>query len=278
MKTDIDTGTAHGHGTGSMTEKPVGTRQRKRMAEEASATAALDFNNRFDRLESKLNQLLEASASTNALLDSAVKRIVALEGKLESTKAEMHDYGVLTETQNQRTGALEKQLKDALDRIDQLENRHRLNNLRLLNVPEGEENDLRMSSFLIKTLEKKWKVQLKEEDIERAHRVGPKRDTAEYPRAIIFKLHHYQKKLYVWKETRGRLEDCNYKVVSDMSAAVRAKRRDFWPIREQLHQIGVKTFLKYPATLHVEEGGQVITFASVETAKIELQKKYPSLK
>lgn len=190
----------------------------------------------------------------------------------------MHVYGAMVDAQESKTGVLEKQLKDALYRIDQLENRHRQNNLRLLNVPEDREKDLSMPSSLVKTFEEKWNLKLKEEDFERAHRVGPMRDTSEYPRAIIFKLHHYQKNVYIWRGTRGQLQGCNLRVVSDMSAMVRAKKKEFWPLREQLHLINVKTFLRYPVTLHVEDGGQVTTFTSVEKAKLELKKKYPSIK
>lgn len=59
-----------------------------------------------------------------------------------------------------------------------------------------------------------------------------------------------------------------------MSAAVREKRRAFWPLREQLHQIDIKTFLKFPVTLYVEDGDLVNTFTSPEKARLELKKKY----
>lgn len=71
------------------------------------------------------------------MLDSVVKRIDALENRFENTVAEVHEYGVLAEAQEGRTGVLEKKLQDSLDRIGQLESRHCQNNLRLLNVPEG---------------------------------------------------------------------------------------------------------------------------------------------
>ncbi|CAM4686592.1 unnamed protein product [Leuciscus chuanchicus] len=186
-------------------------------AGEAVEATGLDYNARFDGIESKLNKLLQVNTSTNTLLDSAVKRIEALETRFESAMAEVHDYGVLVEAQ----------------------------------------------------------LELKEEDFERAHHVGAKRHDTGYPRAIIFKLHHYQKKLYIWKGTRRQIEGCNFKVVPDMSVAVREKRKAFWPLREQLHQIDIKTFLKFPATLYVEDGDLVNTFTSPEKARLELKKKYP---
>ncbi|KAK7881904.1 hypothetical protein WMY93_030313 [Mugilogobius chulae] len=128
--------------------KPVSTRQRKKMEHADVAAAELDYNARFDGLESKLNKLLQVNMDNNALLNSAVKRIEALEEKFEGALAEVHECGAQVVAQEGRIVSLEKKLQDALDQIEQLENRHRENNLRLLNVPEGHEKDLSMQAFL----------------------------------------------------------------------------------------------------------------------------------
>ena len=57
-----------------------------------------------------------------------------------------------------------------MDVIDQLENRHRQNDLRLLNVPEKEESGSTMIDFLVKTYMEKWKLLHVADDFERAHR------------------------------------------------------------------------------------------------------------
>lgn len=93
-----------------------------------------------------------------------------------------------------------------MEYIDQLENRNRQNNLRLLNVPEGVEEDNQMIPFLIDIFEQKWSLDVKEEDFERAHRVGIRKETAKHPRAIIFKLHHFQKKLEILKGSKKKSE------------------------------------------------------------------------
>ncbi|CAL1593144.1 unnamed protein product [Knipowitschia caucasica] len=256
--------------------KTVVTRQRVKMAD--METSEPDYNSRFDGLECKLNQLLQVNTDTNVLLNSALKRIEALEHILEATKAEVHEYTILVKTQESKVDALGKKLQDALEQIDQLENRHRQNNLRLLNVPEGYEKDLPLTSFLVKTLAERWNLKLTEEDFERAHRIGPVSDNARYPRAIIFKLHHFQKKLYIQRGAREPAEGGKLRIVPDMSSMVRARRRAFWPLREQLHQMNIKTFLRYPATLHIDEGGRATAFTSLEEAKLELTKKYPTIK
>ena len=116
--------------------------------------------------------------------------------------------------------------------------------MRILNVPEKEEKDLSMIPSLIKLFEEKWSLTLKEEDFERAHHVGVIKDNTKYPRAIIFKLHHYQKKLEILKITRGSQVGCNFKVVTDMSIQLCRKRAELWLLREQLHRLNLKTYIR----------------------------------
>ena len=236
------------------------------------------YNARFDELETKLDKLLDLNTSMNTLLNSVVQRVDALDTRTEMLTGEIHEQGIKLNSQENRVSELEEKLQQAFEYIDQLENRHRQNNLKLLNVPEGEEKDMSMITFLIKIFEEKWGLKLKEEDFDRAHRVGPLRDNAQYPRAIIFKLHQYQKKLHILKVAKGRLNGSSLRVVTDISAQLRSKRAAFWPVREQLHRLNIKTFMRHPAILCVEDGGKMTSFKSLEEAKEELKRKYPSVK
>lgn len=235
------------------------------------------YNARFDEIESELDKLLELNSSINTLLNAVVQRVDALDTRMETLMGEMHNQGVNLDSQEKRVLALEKKLQQATDYIDQLENRHCQNNLRLLNVLEREEKDMSMIIFLVKTFEEKWSLMLKEEDFERAHCVGPIKDNAKYPWAIIFRLHHYQEKLQILKLSRERQDGCNFRVVTDMSAQLRSRRTEFWPLREQLHRLKIKTYIRHPATLCVEDDGKVMSFSSLEEAKGELKRKHPSV-
>lgn len=149
---------------------------------------------------------------------------------MEAQTGEMHNQGVKLDSQEKRVAELEDKLQQTMEYIDQLKNRHRQNNLRILNVPEKKEQDQPMIRFLIKLFEEKWSLTLKEEDFERAHRVGVIKVNAKYPWAIIFKLHHYHKKLEILKKTRGGQEGCNFKVVMDMSTQLCRKRAEIGTI------------------------------------------------
>lgn len=91
----------------------------------------------------------------------------------------LHDTGVKLNSQDKRISHLENKLKQAVDMLDQLENWHRQNNLRLMNVPEKEESGTTMIDFLVKNgncrlLQVTWG------------------QSERHLRAIDFKLHHFQ--------------------------------------------------------------------------------------
>lgn len=231
-----------------------------------------NYNTRFDELDTKLDRLLELHSNTNALLNAVVGRVDTLDTKTDSIMADVHDQGVKLDAHEKRVSELEKKLQQATDYIDLLENKHREMNLKLLNAEEGFEKDMSMVSFLVQILEEKWSLKLKEEDIEKAHRIGTIKSNAKYPRAIIFKLHH-------WKQTREKREGCNLKIVMDSSALLRKKIAEFWPLREQLHQMNMKTYIKHPATRCVTDEENVTTsFTSFNEAKQKLKEKHPSMK
>ncbi len=81
----------------------------------------------------------------------------------------MHEQVVKQEAHQRHIIEPENKLQLAMDYIDKLENRHHQNNLRLLKVPESLEENVGMFAFLVKLLDKEWKIKVKEEDFESAH-------------------------------------------------------------------------------------------------------------
>ena len=98
-------------------------------------------------LTSKMDKLVDLTTANNILLNTVVKRVETLETKVETNAGTLHDTEVQLITQDKRITHLENKLKQAMDVIDQLENRHRQNNLRLLNVQEKEESGMTMIDF-----------------------------------------------------------------------------------------------------------------------------------
>ena len=264
----------------SMATPSTTTRNKAKMQEQSKGTGNADnYNARFDELDTKLDKLLELHTTTNALLNTVVGRVDTLDLKTESIATDVHDQGVKLDAHEVRVSELEKKLQQATDYIDLLENKHREMNLKLLNAGEGSEKGMSMISFLVKTLEENWSLKLEEEDFEKAHRIGSIKDKAKYPRAIIFKLHHFQKRQLIWKQTREKRDGGNLKIVMDSSVLLRKKVAEYWPLREQLHQMKMKTYIKHPATLCVmDEEDVTMSFTSLDEAKQKLKEKHPSIK
>lgn len=233
---------------------------------------------KLNDLTSKMDKLVDLSTANNTLLNSVVKRVEGPETNVEINADALHDTEGKLNSQDERVSHLENKLQRAMEMIDQLENRHRQNNLRLLNVPEKEESGRQMIAFLVKFFKEKWDLQLEENDFERAHRLGLIRDNQRYPRSIILKLHHFQKKQLILNSCRTSPNDCDFRVVPDISAQLQARRAEFWPLRKQLHQLGLKTYFWYPAVLWVEGGGEKKSFNSLDQALEQLKRNYPLIK
>lgn len=231
-----------------------------------------------EETQSKLDKLLAFQSLANSMLNTVVTRIDSMERNLEVLTSDLHGQGTKLDQQEKRITELERKLQQAMDDVDQLENRHRQNNLRLLNLPEGEEKD-DMTAYLVSILSEKWNLLMKKEDFERAHRVGIKKSDAKFPRTVVFKVHHYQKKVEILRavgKAGPRVGDQTVRIVQDMSIQLRRKRSEFWPLIQQLRKLQINHQLRQ-ATLHVWDGGHKMAFSSPEKAKEELRKSFSSI-
>ena len=247
-----------------------------------AATRIMDSDDDRDDSPERSDQ---ASRTVNDKLDLILEKLGRMETRMDSFE---HSAGVMRgdifnnasriDELEEKLTETEEKLDQALDELDQLNNRHRENNCRLLNVDEGAEEALGIFPFLVNFMKEECDLELKEKDFEKAHRLGRQREDQKYPRAIIFKMNHFQKKLAILKATKDTLKEGKYRIVPDMSDRLRRRRNDFWPLREQLHAMEIKTFFKGPATLHVEDGERVLKFDTLAAAKKRLKRSYPGLK
>ncbi|KAL8620545.1 hypothetical protein ACOMHN_028048 [Nucella lapillus] len=106
--------------------------------------------------------------------------------------------------------------------VDRLESFSRRNNLRFFNVFEGpKENNFQCTRKVIQLLNrffpiKQWSI----DDVERAHRIGPRNEKYEQPRPIIARLFHWQDKLSILmaRDNRKEMADTlNICVASDLT-------------------------------------------------------------
>lgn len=101
---------------------------------------------------------------------------------------------------------LESQNKGLEDKLLDLEARSRLNNLRLVNLPEGAEGK-DTAAFLEKWIPEALGTTLQSAVVlERAHRIGQMRDARAPLRTLIMRFHNYKDKMEIMAAVRAKKE------------------------------------------------------------------------
>ena len=150
-----------------------------------------------------------------------------------------------------------------MDKLDDLENRSRRNNLIVFNFPEGEENSagsgsscIQFISGFISSLDPNLHFQ-----IERAHRTPPgpaplpDRSGKIKDRPIHVCFTSFQERDKVRKaciaafKTGKKFKERKLFVSEDFSLRVQARRKALLPTLKKLQHEGKKAFFTYPATI-----------------------------
>lgn len=157
------------------------------------------------------------------------------------------------------------------NKIADLEDRSRRDNIRIHGVPENRET-VNLLSFLSGSIPK-WFPQLGSVEIMRAHRVGPERENANnkpLPRTVLLKLLRFtdrDKILAAARKTTIEVDGSAIRFSPDYSKQTFARRLAFSGVMDTLQKFGLRTFLLYPATLKVMHGGATHLFKSPQEAK-----------
>ncbi|XP_053555688.1 DNA mismatch repair protein Msh3 [Bombina bombina] len=146
------------------------------------------------------------------------------------------------------------------DRIDDLENRSRRNNLRIVGIPESVKGK-NLLEFVALTFPKLLGIHpdILPIDVERAHRIGPERGLEQNnprPRQVIFRCLNYQEKLKILRAYRARKEvlheGSKLLLFQDFSMEVTKQRKEFAPLCSRLHEPGRQVALLFPAKLRLQ--------------------------
>lgn len=182
--------------------------------------------------------------SVNNRLDEAERRIMAVEASSEDAQS--------------RAFALEKQVAMLTEHIDDLENRGRRKNIRILGLREEVEG-ANAVTFLESWIPEFLGLHTKSGriKIERAHRtLAPKPGAKDRPRALVVRFHNYGDKQRVLDASRRRsadgdlrYEDSKVSFYQDFSASVIRKRKEFNAVKQRLRDMGACYAMLYPAKL-----------------------------
>ena len=151
-----------------------------------------------------------------------------------------------------------------------LETRSRVNNLRLVGLPEGAEGE-NPCSFLEKWIPEVLNVATVPVVIERAHRIGPMRDSTAPPRTVIMKFLNHKDKQAVIAATRAkrdiRYKDQQVRFYSDLATGIHQLRKQFDPVRQELRNLGIRHGVIHPARLLVTHKERTYTFKTPAEAQ-----------
>lgn len=153
-----------------------------------------------------------------------------------------------------------------VDRIDDLENRSRRANLRIINVPEGSEPNGDMVTFISTLLKDTMGNQVfaTPPELDWAHRTPmQKPKNGQPPRAIIVAFHRYQdrERALRWaRQNKMLYKGHALRLYPDLSANLSRKRAAYKTVKSALYKKGIQFRLLYPARLRVSYGGETLMF------------------
>ena len=181
-----------------------------------------ESNEKIRQLEKKFSEKIQSLEKENCELKRSLeftqKTVDEYENKLSTMEIDIKDKKDMNTTYETRLKALE-------DKVIQLEDQSRRNNLRFCNVPEDESETWEMTAMKVKDL---LSTELGMEDValERAHRIGPKRKGKH--RTIIARFSRFADRDTAIRNA-PKLKKSPYYINEDMSTASFQKRQDQMP-------------------------------------------------
>lgn len=218
-------------------------------------------------LKEDVSSLIQESIKPlQASLDTLQTAVNSFQGRLTSVESTAGDnFERLTVAESTIT-ELKNQNKLLLDRLDDLENRSRRANLRILNIPEGSEEGKDPLKFIGDALMQMMgpDVFTAPPELERAHRTpNTKSNQRKTPRAFLVCFSKFQQKEAVLRWARSHelmYKGASVRIYQDLSTALAKKRAAFNDVKRALYQKNVRFQQLYPARLRVSYGGDVFTF------------------
>lgn len=213
-------------------------------------------------LEKHTAQLQQAVAEIKGQVHQLAQKIQITEGRLGETFQDVFSL-------KEQFDTLQKSHFHLCNKVDDLENRSRRCNLRIVGLPESVKGP-DLFRFLQETLPELLHIKDVCSDlvVERAHRLGPPRAGTEgRPRVVIFKSLNFIHKEAIWQASRKRKElhweGSRLFIFQDYSAEVSRARREFAPLCSRLVKENRKFALLFPARLRLYDGNSFRDFSTV---------------
>ena len=217
----------------------------------------------------------EITESLRSSVDSLGQEVSSFDGRLTQVETLAGENFEKIAEMEDIIKTLQQQCSKLQDKVDDLENRARRSNLRIINLPEGCEKGQDPAKFVSELLMEVTgtAVFTNPPEIERAHRVLRKSedsDNTEKPRAFLVKFLRFQEKEKLLRWARNNAityRESELRVYPDMSAELAKRRASFNGIKSSLYKKGVKFNLRHPARLHVAFKDEDYYFDSPQDAR-----------
>uniref|UniRef100_H3B1W3 L1 transposable element RRM domain-containing protein n=1 Tax=Latimeria chalumnae TaxID=7897 RepID=H3B1W3_LATCH len=203
--------------------------------------------------------------------------VTTTESKLNKAESALAEYGERLDRIEEDLEYQSSYSRDLWDRVQDLENRCRRNNIRVLGVPEGAEgNNISGPAFLLTLLHDCLPFpDAGDMEIERSHRtLGQKPGPDQHPRPIIARFLRFRDQENILRLAReaGELRWKGEKIMifPDMSRELAMQCRHFTLARRCCMALGLQYALQYPAMLRVTIDGRLQSFTDPEEALWEL--------
>ena len=197
----------------------------------------------------RLDQLSEEIQDNNERLEKLNKKTVDLKISLETSqeifKKKFQKVNDNLSKQKQKhkedINELWKDNDQLCERLRDLEDRSRRDNLRIDGIAEVENETWEQTEEILQNLFKE-KLQLENISVERAHRVGNKEKNNK--RTIVLKLASFKDKLKIISEAR-KLKGTNISINEDYSKETLEIRKEKWKEVKELRKNGTYAILVY---------------------------------
>jgi len=174
--------------------------------------------------------------------DSMQKTIDKLEKTVANLQTQMQCYQVERQGLISNNNWLREKLGETLDRLENVENRSRRNNVVFSGIPEKEdgtesEKDLRhtISDFC----QQKLGVLGVLNNQQHTHRIGQRKQNAKFPRRIIALMPDNICQSTIFEKT-NKLKGTNFGIDHDYTERVRCLRRAFFSFRKKVFGLGLR--------------------------------------
>lgn len=224
----------------------------------------IDFRQNTER---DIQKIMQQTADLKQKMNATITRV----DQLETRVSDLDDAGA----NNQQTmGQMKSQIDELVELTDYLETKARQNNLCIYNVGEKSEGK-DIVAFLTQLINKELGVD-DELNIIRAHRTYQER--VDYVRPIVITFLNNTTKMRVlqaaWAKKEVMFGGTRIYFDHDFSPKVRKQRALYKPIRTQLKNQGIKSYIVAPAKLKIfNADGSTSTFPTAETAIKALEEK-----